>query len=115
MNKPKTIDVGQSSGVACYMTDIQSIINLRGMCIYGTLDYVDAASDVKEAFRDGSNKAYDECADSAEKAALIINEMVLILKQFCKQYDVMPDGELGKGLTNAPFLKAKDLLKRIAT
>lgn len=38
---------------------------------------------------------------------------VKILRDIVKQYDAMPDGPLGRGLTNGPFLRAREFLKNI--
>lgn len=38
------------------------------------------------------------------------SDAIEILKELVNAYESMPDGQLGRGLTNGPFLKAKSLL-----
>ena len=44
----------------------------------------------------------------------ITNSPIEIIEEIVRQYDAMPDGILGKGFTNEPFLRAKEFLKEIA-
>lgn len=40
-------------------------------------------------------------------------ELVCALQEIVMQYEALPDGPLGKGFTNGPFLAAKALLERL--
>lgn len=94
-------------------TKLDEIIELKGMCIYGTSDLHDKSEEIKKAFRYGSSKAYDECAKLAEQAKAEHGEALYLLCQIINQYSTMPDGPLGNGFTNEYFLKAKVFLKSI--
>ena len=47
--------------------------------------------------------------DTAEKQRQLTAACNL-LASIVRQYDAMPDGPLGRGLTNGPFLAARDFL-----
>ncbi len=47
------------------MKELDEIIALDGMCIFGKPEHQEESDEVKKAYRDGSADAYAECADLA--------------------------------------------------
>lgn len=47
---------------------LEEIAANKGLCIYGTPELFGAADEVRQAFQLGSNMAYEQCAEIAERA-----------------------------------------------
>lgn len=48
-----------------------------------------------------------------DKQEIDAEEATKILREIVKEYDAMPDGPLGRGFTNGPFLRAREFLKEL--
>lgn len=67
---------------------------------HGYFEYGDAQGDVSRAFAQDAIAAYLRVRDAAP-------ELLEALRVFVDKYDAAPDGDLGVGLTNGDFFKAR--------